>query len=156
MSKRLIAVLAGIVAIAVIAAGCGSSSDSTSSASLTKAEYIKQGDALCKKGSSEIEAEVETYAQENNISLKSEPSKAQLEAISEDVIIPAVQSQLDGLKGLGTPTEEEDKSNEVLEALEEGIEKGEEDPGAFVEGEGTLGKANKLAKEFGFTVCGQS
>ena len=154
MSKRLIAMLAGVVAIAVIAAGCGSSSDSTSS-SLTKAEYIKQGDAVCKKGSGEIEEEVDTYAKENNISLKSEPSKEQLEAISENVIIPAVQSQLDGLKALGTPSEDEGRSNEVLDALEEGIEKGEEDPGAFVEGKGTLVKANELAKEFGFKVCGQ-
>jgi hypothetical protein len=152
LSKRLIAMLAGVVAIAVIAAGCGSSS---SSDSLTKAEYIKQGDALCKKGSGEIEEEVETYAKENNISLKSEPSEEQLEAISEDVVIPAVQSQLDGLKGLGTPSEDEDKSNEVLDALEEGIEKGEEDPAAFVEGKGTLVKANELANEFGFKVCGQ-
>jgi len=142
--------LAGVVAIAIVAAGCGSGDDS-----LSKAEYIKQGDALCKKGSGEIEKEVETYAQENDISLKKEPSEEQLAAISEDVIIPAVQSQLDGLKDLGTPSEDEAKADEVLDALEEGIEKGEEDPGAFVEGEGTLGKANELAKEFGFKECGQ-
>ena len=151
MSKRLIALLAGVMAIAIVAAGCGGSD----SDSLSKAEYIKQGDALCKKGSGEIEKEVETYARENNISLKSEPSEEQLEAISEDVVIPAVQSQLDGLKDLGTPSEDEAKSNEVLDALEAGIEKGEEDPGAFVEGKGTLGKANELAEEFGFKVCGQ-
>jgi hypothetical protein len=150
LSKRLIAMLAGVVAIAVIAAGCGSSSDD----SLTKAEFIKQGDALCKKGSAEIETEVESYAKENGISLKSEPTSAQLKEISENVVVPGVRSQLEGLQDLGVPSEEEDVANELLESLEEGVEKGEEDPAAFVEEEDVLADANKLAKEYGFKECG--
>jgi hypothetical protein len=143
--------LAGVVAIAAIAAGCGSSSDD----SLTKAEYIKQGDALCKKGGEEIEADVKSYAKENDISLKTEPTKEQLGELSENVVIPGINNQLDGLKGLGTPSEDEDLANELIDSLEKGIEKGEEDPTAFVTEGDSLAKANELAKEFGFTDCGQ-
>ena len=53
MSKRLIALLAGVMAIAIIAAGCGSSSDDSTDTTvvvLTKTEFIKQGDAICAKG----------------------------------------------------------------------------------------------------------
>jgi hypothetical protein len=143
--------LAGVVAIAVIAAGCGSSSDD----SLTKAEYIKQGDALCKKGGEEIEADVKSYAKENDISLKKEPTKEQLGELSENAVIPGIKNQLEGLKDLGTPSEDEALANELVESLEEGIEKGEEDPTAFVTAGDSLSKANELAKEFGFTECGQ-
>ena len=60
MSKRLIAMLAGVMAIAIVAAGCGSSSDSTPTPFvLTKAEFIKQGDAICAKGSEALSQEAE-------------------------------------------------------------------------------------------------
>jgi hypothetical protein len=149
LSKRLIAVLAGVVAIAVIAAGCGSSDDS-----LTKAEYIKQGDELCKKGGAEIEADVKSYANENGISLKKEPTKEQLGELSENAVIPGIRNQLEGLRDLGTPSEDEATANELLDALEKGIEEGEEDPIAFVTKGDSLAEANNLAKEFGFKECG--
>jgi hypothetical protein len=142
--------LAGVVAIAVIAAGCGSSDDE----SITKAEFIKQGDAICKTGSAELETEVESYAKENDISLKAEPTPDQLEEISENVVVPAIRGQLEGLQELGVPSEEEDVANELLVALEEGVEKGEEDPAAFVSDEDVLADANKLANEYGFKECG--
>jgi hypothetical protein len=150
LSKRPIALLAALVAIALIAAGCGSSDDE----SLSKAEYIKQGDALCDKGGAQIQKDVEAYAKENDISLKAEPSEEELTEISENVVIPGVRDQLDGLRGLGTPAEDEELANEVLDELEAGIEAGEEDPNAFVTEGNSLAKANELAGEFGFEECG--
>jgi hypothetical protein len=78
----------------------------------------------------------------------------QLDEISKNVVVPNVRGQLEELKELGIPSEGEDVVNELLDALDEGIKKGEEDPSAFV-GEGTvLTKADKLAKEYGFKECG--
>lgn len=151
MSKPLIAMLAGLVAIAVIAAGCGGGSND----SLTKAEYVEQGDAICKKGNTEIENDVQAYAKQHNISLESKPTEAQFAELSENVVIPGVRNQLDGLRGLTPPSNDEDAANELLDALDEGLEKGEEDPAAFVTSGDPLAKANKMAKEFGFKKCGQ-
>jgi hypothetical protein len=151
LSKRLIAMLAGVVAIAVIVAGCGSSSDN----SLTKAEYVKQGDAICKKGNTEIETDVKAYAKQHNISLKSKPTEAQLAELSENVVIPGVRNQLEGLRDLSPPSGDEGAANELLDALGEGLEKGEEDPAVFVSSGDPLAKANKMAKELGFKECGQ-
>lgn len=160
MSKRLIVALAGIVAIAVIAAGCGggsdsSSSDSDSSSSLTKAEYIKQGDAVCKKGAVEIEAGLKSYAKENDINLKVKVKNPQVEELSENVIIPGINDQLDDLRALSIPSEDEELAKELLDALEKGIEKGEQEPVAFLAEGKSLTKAGDLAKEYGFKVCGQ-
>ena len=44
----------------------------------------------------------------------------------------------------------------IVEAAEEGIEKGEEDPTSLtVESGGPFAKANRLAREYGLTACGE-
>ena len=157
MSKRLIVLLAGVVAIAALAAGCGSSSgDSTeATAALTKAEFIKQGDAICEKGSKQIEGEAEEFAEENNIDT-SKPTEKQQEEVIATVVAPALQTQADELSELGAPEGEEGKTAAIFDALEAGAEELEDDPGTLLEkGADPLGKANELATKFGFKDCGQ-
>jgi len=174
--KRLILPALLVLAIALIAVGCGgggsgsggsgggSSSDETSSGdeagSLSKAEFIKQADAICKEGSEEVRTEFATYLKENKIKEIGEgnESKAETEGRIEEVIeaaIPTLQQQLDGIRELAAPPADEAQVNAYLEAAEEGIEKGEEDPvELFTATEKVLAKSDKLAKEIGFKVCG--
>lgn len=157
MSKRLIAMLAGLVAIAVIAAGCGSSDDGTdeTSAELTKVEFIKAGDAICKKGSEQIEEEADAYAKENDVDTRN-PSKDDQEEVIATVVVPSLQAQADELSELGAPSGEEDDVAAIITALETGAEEIADDPASLMEaGGGPLGKANELANEFGFEECGQ-
>jgi hypothetical protein len=154
MSKGLIATLAGVVAIAVIAAGCGSSS-SDSTSSLTKAEFIKQGDAICEKGNKNDEAEFEAFAKENNISQSKEPSKAQEEELVKTVILPSISTQAEELGELGAPSGEEDQVNAIVEGVEEAVEKAEEDPSTVLKGNGPFEEVDTLTKEYGLKVCGQ-
>ncbi len=159
MSKRLIAVLAGIVAIAVIAAGCGSSSSgstsSESSSSLTKAEFIKAADAVCEKGNESITGEAEEFAEENNIDTE-KPTTAEQEEVVSEVVGPAIRQQAEDISALGAPSGEEAEVEAIVEAVEAGAEEAEEDPGSLVEGEGggPFAEANKLAKAYGLKVCG--
>jgi hypothetical protein len=159
LSKRLIALLAGVMALAIVAAGCGSSSDSTTDTTvvvLTKTEFIKQGDAICKRGSESLSQEAEDFADENNIDIE-KPTKKQQEEVIETVVGPALQTQADELSELGAPDGEEDKTTAIVEALESGAEELEDNPGALLEsgGKSPLDKANELANEFGFKQCGQ-
>jgi hypothetical protein len=157
LSKRLIVLLAGVVAIAVIAAGCGSSSDDSTetTAALTKAEFVKQGDAICAKGSKQIEAEAEEFAEDNNVDT-SKPTDKQQEELIATVLAPSLQTQADELGELSAPSGEEGKAAAMIDALEAGAEELEDDPGTLLEnGADPLGKANKLANEFGFKECGQ-
>jgi hypothetical protein len=156
LSKRLIAVLIGVLAIAALAAGCGSSGDSTeTTAALSKAEFIKQGDAICEKGSKQIEGEAEEFAEENNIDT-SKPTEKQQEEVIATVVAPALRNQADELSELGAPEGEEGKAAAILDALEAGAEELEDDPGTLLEkGADPLGKANELATKFGFKACGQ-
>lgn len=157
MSKRFTVLLATVVAFAAIAAGCGSSSDdSTEVVVLTKTEFIEQGDAICTKGSKQIEKEADEFVEDNDVNTEN-PSKEDQEEVITTVVGPALQTQADELSALGAPEGEEETVEAIIGALEDGAAELEDDPASLLEesGSGPLDEANKLASEFGFKECGQ-
>jgi hypothetical protein len=156
LSKGPVVSIFGLLAIAMIAAGCGGGDDSTSTtAALTKAQFLKQGNQICAEGNKEIDAGFEEFAEESNLKKNQEPTQAQKEEIAETILLPSVTRQVEGVGDLGAPSGEEEQVEEIIDAAEEAIEEGEEDPAALVsEGEGSFAKANKLAGEYGLTACG--
>lgn len=161
MSKRLIAALFGVLAIAVAGAGCGSSSDSSSggdessASALTKPEFIKAADAICEEGNENIEGEAEEFAEENEIDTK-KPTTAQQEEVVSEVVAPAIREQAEGISALGAPSGEEETVEAIVAAVEAGAEEAEEEPSVLISGEGggPFEEANELANEFGLKVCG--
>jgi hypothetical protein len=166
-SKRLITMLAGVLATAIVAAGCGSSgSDSSSNsdsssgdtsattAALSKAEFIKQGDAICAKGSKSIETEANEFAEENNVNTK-KPTKAQKEEVIVDVVAPALRKQGEEIAELGAPSGDEAEAEAIVAAVEGAADELEETPSLLFGGNNPLSKASKLAASFGFKVCGE-
>lgn len=156
MSKALVAALAAFAAIAMIAAGCGGGGDSSSeSSSLTKAEFLKQGNAVCAKGNKEIQEGFEEFEEENGLQNK-QPTKAQLTEVIETVVLPGVRSQVEGVEALGAPSGEEAEVEAVTDAASEALEKGEEDPAALAsEKADPFAEANELANEYGLVKCGE-
>jgi hypothetical protein len=155
VNKGLIAVFVGVVAIAAIVAGCGSSDDESSS--LTKAQFVAQADAICKAGNAEIESEFEAFAKKNNIDENEEPSKAQKVELSETILAPNVTNQAEEIRALEAPSGDEDEVSAMLDSLDEGVEEVEANPQAPFESKqpNPFGPANKLAQEYGLKVCGQ-
>jgi len=159
LSKRLIAMLVGVMAVAIVAAGCGSSSDDSTDTVvvLTKTEFIKRGDAICKKGSEQIQEEADAFAKENGIDTN-KPTKEEQEEVISGVLGPALQTQADEISALGAPDGEEEKVEAIVAALESGAQELEDDPASLVgaNGTGSLDKATELAGKFGFQECGQN
>lgn len=161
MSKRLITALFGLLVLALVAVGCGgggddSSGDGTeSSSSLTKAEFIKQGDEICKKGDAAIEGEANEFAKENGIDTE-KPTEAQQEEVIGQVVGPAIKRQSEEIADLGAPEGEEEAVEDIVEAVSKGAVEIEEDPKSALEGKNPLAEAGKLAKAFGFKQCGSS
>jgi hypothetical protein len=156
LSKRLIAALLGVLAITLVAAGCGSSSDDSTSAStaLTKPELIKQGDAICEKGNKAIEEEAEEFAEENGIDTE-KPTKAQQEEVVVDVVAPGVRKQVEEIGDLTPPSGDEAEIEAMVSSVEAGTEEMESDPAKLIEGTNPLAKGSKLARSYGFTECGE-
>lgn len=158
LNRLSFVLLVGAMAIALVAAGCGSSDDnsSESTASLTKAEFIKEGNAICTKGNTKLNSEFEAFGEEHNLSENKTPSKAAREEASEEVLIPAITTQVEELRALGAPEGDEGEVDEILTGAEEAIEEGEEDPASLLGNEpGGFTEVNKLAREYGLTVCGE-
>ena len=153
MNKALLAALAALVALAAIVAGCGGGDDSETTETLTKTEFIKQGDAICEKANEESEAEAEEFAEENDFTLE-KASKEQIEEAVGEVLVPNLNGQVEDLRALGAPEGDEDQVEEILVSLEGAADEIEEDPGLVYEEE-TLAKPSKLAEAYGFEVCGE-
>jgi hypothetical protein len=151
LSKRLIAMLFGVLAMAAIAAGCGDSGGS----SLTKAEYIKRGDEICKKGNEGNENEFEAFAKEKGLKQNEAPTEAQKEELVTDVVLPSISKQAEELGDLGTPETEGEQAEAIVESLDEAIEKAEAEPARVLGGQGPFEGVDKMAAEYGFRVCGQ-
>jgi hypothetical protein len=160
-----IALLAGLLAVALLAVGCGGGGSDSSSASsepatssLSKAAFIKKADEVCKKGGERTQSEFAAYIKEEGISAKNEPTQAQFAEVSEGIQVPAFKRQAGELRALGAPAGDEAEVTAFVDAIDEGIEKVEEaDPKEALESASPMfAKADKLAAEYGFKVCGKS
>lgn len=162
MSKRLTLLLAGVMALGAIVAGCGSSDDDSTDTvnvdvTITKDQLIAQGDTICRQGDKEIEEGFERYAEENNLPKNKEPSDEQGVELVETVIVPNIKTQAELIRGLGTPEGDEDEVEAMLDSLDEAVEKAEENPESlFDEKSDPFGDPNQRAEDYGFKVCGQS
>ena len=129
---------------AVVLAGCGGDDDT-----LTKSQFIKQADAICKQGNKRIEAQAEDTLPANE-----PPSKAQLTTFATETLIPDIQRQVDEVRELNEPSEDEDQVNAFLDSAQSELDKGEEDP-LYITSDKSFAKTNRLGKQYGFKVCSQ-
>lgn len=155
MNKRFIAVLIGALVGALLIAGCGSSNDNETTASLTKAQFLKQGNAICKAGNEEINEGFESFSKEHNLSHK-KPSEAQFEELAETVLVPSVSRQIKEVRALGAPEGEEGEVDEFITNAEDALKELEEEPSLIAaEGEEEpFFSVNKEAAKIGLTACG--
>ena len=144
--------LAAPLILVLVAAGCGSSSKSTSTTpAISKAEFLKKGNAICKKGNQQINQ----VAHKVFPNRKARPSRAQVTKFATGTIIPSVQSQINGVKALGAPKGDEAKVNAIITTAQAALDKAKKDPILLTGGKhDPFAKSNKLAKAYGLTVCG--
>lgn len=153
--KKALWLLVLALATGLIAAGCGDDDSDDGGGTgdggepLTKQEFITEADKICSEG----DAEIETGA-DQTFSGDQPPTPEVQEQFATDTVIPNVQSQVDQLGELAPPEGDEDQIQALLDAAQEGIDAGKDDPSLFT-GEGDpLAEASQLAKDYGLTVCG--
>lgn len=148
-------VLMATLVVGVCAAGCGSSSNSTSTettAAISKAEFVAKGNAVCVKGEKAQEAEINAYFKEHGLKNK-KPSKAQEAELVETVLVPNIQSQINGVKALGAPSGEEQQVSSALELSQQTLEKIEANPELAFGKKDTFAAAGKQLHALGLKEC---
>jgi hypothetical protein len=152
MHKGVIGGIAGtaiLIAIALIVAGCGGGGSDSSTAALTKAEYLKQANAICKKGQQEREAAVNELAEE----VKPGADVGELpKAGLVKAIIDPLGNMVDELAALPAPEGDEEQVEEIVEAYEKPVEEIEEEENAAFQG-GLFQEADKKALKYGIEDC---
>jgi hypothetical protein len=152
LKTRRIALVGAVLAFALIVVGCGDDDD-TSTVALTKAQFVKEGNAICKAGNEEINSEFEKFADENNVNQRKQPTDAQLEEIAEEFLLPSISEQIEEVRALGAPEGEEDAVNAFLDNAEAEVEEIEGDPSLLAED--TFVEVNKEARALGLTACSE-
>lgn len=135
--------IAVVLVLGIAAVGCGGGDDDT----LTKAQFIKQADAICAKGNKRIDA-----AAKEIFTTKQQPSKAQLTTFATDTLIPDIQRQVDEVRALNEPSDDEDEVNAFLDSAQAELDKGKEDP-LYITSDKSFSETNQLGKQYGFKVC---
>jgi len=152
---RIAALLTAVLVLGAIAAGCGED-DSDSTATVTKAQFLKQGNAICAAGNKELDEEFEAFNEDGHLKENQQPSDAEAEEIADTILLPAVTEQLDELRELDAPEGEEEQVDEILSEAESAVEEVEDDPASIVtEANSPFTRVNKMAREYGLSVCGE-
>jgi hypothetical protein len=111
-----------------------------------KAEFIEQGDAICAEANEELrELEQQAFG-------GGPPNEQELSQFT-DTLADNVQGQIDGLRSITPPENDEDEIAAILDLAERGVEKlrGAAAPSQTQE----LVEASRMLRAYGFEECGQ-
>lgn len=149
MDRQIMSILA--VALALLIAGCGDSGDDA----LTKAEFLKQGDAICKETLAEISSGYKSFFEENELQQGDLPSKAEGHELAEEIYLPAEEDQVESLRELTPPEADEDKVDAILTETEDGLDAAGKNPDGLLElGKDPLDASKEMLQSYGFKICG--
>jgi hypothetical protein len=143
MKRNALWLLALVLAMGLLAAGCGGDDDDgdSDSEALTKEEYLAQGNEICEAGDAELnQAQVDFN------------DPAALEGFVNDTFVPNVQGQIDDLRE-GIPEDDADEVNQILDEAELALQDVKEDPTLITGDGGPFADISAQLHEYGLTSC---
>jgi hypothetical protein len=135
--------------VGVCAAGCGSSSKSTTAAktptvpAITKAEFVAKANVICGKADPLLSAA--------NAKLASQPPEAEIAAVVKGTYVPSIEAQITGIRALGAPAGERGVVTQMLDMVQADLGKVESHP-ALVATD-VFGNFARVAHPYGLTSC---
>lgn len=152
-------ILAALLSLAVLAAtGCGGGGDGDSGDSgdttVSKAVFIREADTACKKAGEQGSKELKAFLTKHKLEKGKEPNKVQLTELGKEVLLPLLEQQQDDFKAIGTPRGDQAEIETLIEALGEAIENLKKEPTLAASSKELLKRVDRLARGYGFKVCG--
>jgi hypothetical protein len=157
---RGIAVLAvvGVLVAAALLAGCGSDSSSnasatdSSSASLSKKQFVKQASEICEEGVKKKDAAVSVALKELATQSQGAPTAQDTAKMVEKSVIPSYRDTVDQLSQLGAPKGDEAEVEKMIGEFETALRAVEAEPVKATK-ENPFTAADKAAEAYGIETC---
>jgi hypothetical protein len=139
----LLAVL-GVAASLTLLIGCGGNE-----ARLTKAQFLKQGNAICRQAGAE-QAELAGHYEKGQV------APGEFEVVTA-VFVPPMEKELRRLKVLTPPQGDEKQVRAILKGIEKGVKDAKFDYlDLFVKQTDPFVQANGQARNYGLDICAGS
>jgi hypothetical protein len=133
MTGRALLLLAFGLAFASLLTGCGggqgaSASNAAETTTLTKAEFIKKADEICRKADISQDDKGLVYRNKHARELEKLPPIAAEEKLIVAIIIPSIRQQAKEMEALGAPKGEGKKLESFVAGIEAGLKRAEKHP----------------------------
>ncbi|HVD40402.1 MAG TPA: hypothetical protein VNC16_05305 [Solirubrobacterales bacterium] len=145
--------MAFIVAVSVLAAGCGNGDSETGAAEpqQSKAQFLQQANAICRQGLEEKERKLVAVVEKEGKS-PLEGDSTQLEKLFISVVVPVYGDLISELTSLSPPTKDSARVERTWNEYEAALEEAEADPSKVV-GENVFDSANEASAQYGMDAC---
>ncbi len=165
MLRRTVALSAVVLAVALFSVGCGGGGSTTSNPTttttvankgpLTKAEFIKQADEICRKKDLEQDQDARIYRNQHSKQLAQLKPIPREEKVIRVVEFPSIAKQTEEIKGLEVPPGDEKQINALIVSMEVGLTKAKKNPYSIEleVGKNPFEKADRLLRAYGFVDC---
>jgi hypothetical protein len=135
--------------VGLVLAACGGGGGSEDAP--TKAAFIKEADAICRRTDAKQLGALEKYAKGHNLYSLNKPQQAKL-AVA--VGVPAIRTEAKELGELAPPDGDEARIQAVVQGIEEAADEGEAHPTSMGTGPtNAFIDVNRLTKQYGFKDC---
>jgi hypothetical protein len=155
--------IAGALAVALIAAGCGGGSDNSSSDSsssggtLSRDEFVAKANTFCR------DAQTKLSKIQSDIQAKVQGDPSQVQSVVEgsiSQIVPIVRSTVDQIAALDAPSELKPTLDEFKTKTDDALDQVEADPAKAIQdassGNSPFTSLQSLATNLGLKDCGGS
>jgi hypothetical protein len=161
--SRALYPLVAVLAVALLAAGCGDDDDEEAATGttgatgatgeaggepLSKAEFIERADGICAEADKEIDEGTDQL-----FSGGAEPSTQETEQYVTETLIPSRQRQIDQIRALTPPEGDEDEVAAILDAAESAVDQLEQNPSLEGNNAGVFNETYLLAGDYGLRDC---
>jgi len=158
LSIRVFCLTAALLAVPLLIGGCGGSDSSQARAEITvetgsmsKVEFVKRADAICKKSKAQALREFSTFP---SAGVQSAGAAATSAEIVHTIIVPIYGKLIDQFTSLGAPKGDEQDVAGFLNTLQQNLDLVEEEPTKALNGLSSPFKpAAAKALRYGLTTC---
>jgi molecular chaperone GrpE (heat shock protein) len=147
---RIIGVLAVLVMGVVFVAGCGD--DGEASANVTKAEFVKEAEALCAERKKDWDAAASAFSKEYEAEeLAFKEARKRSNAFFTASLLPLLTEEQEALEALDPPEEDKAQVEKMMQSRAQGIETLEDKGVNAIVNSSTFGAFEKEAKAYGLS-----